>query len=264
MLLGAMNHPMREVVSEIEFFGRAGFDFVDLTLEPSQARPDLLPLRKVQNALKEWNLGVIGHTAYYLPLASPFPELRAAALAEMERSLEVFARLGATRMNVHPSAHAPLHKYSFLTEHNIEALHRITARGKELGVQIMVENIPTGFNRAEELNPLFEAIPDLGLHLDVAHANLRVPHNITEELMERFSTRVMHVHLSDNRGGTEDLHLPLGAGSIDWGWIVRTLKRYGYDNTFTLEVFSPDRDYLLISRDKFRQWWAGETTPPEI
>ena len=39
MIIGAMNHPMRDVGSEIRRFHDLGFDFVDLTLEPERARP---------------------------------------------------------------------------------------------------------------------------------------------------------------------------------------------------------------------------------
>ena len=43
-------------------------------------------------------------------------------------------------------------------------------------------------------------------------------------LLEAFGDRLAHVHLSDNRGGAEDLHLPLGAGTIDWGWAASQLR----------------------------------------
>ena len=39
MLIGAMNHPARPVIEEIEWMGELGFDFIDLTLEPPAAVP---------------------------------------------------------------------------------------------------------------------------------------------------------------------------------------------------------------------------------
>jgi sugar phosphate isomerase/epimerase len=53
--------------------------------------------------------------------------------------------------------------------------------------------------------------------------------------------------------------LPLGAASrstTDWPQHVNKLKRTGYDGTITLEVFSPQKEYLLLSRDLLRRWWA--------
>jgi len=82
-----------------------------------------------------------------------------------------------------------------------------------------------------------------------------VEKNRTEEFLEAFRDRLVHVHVSDNFGKREDLHLPLGAGTIPWKKIISRLKKSGYDGTITLEVFSPDRRYLLFSRDKLRELW---------
>ncbi len=46
-------------------------------------------------------------------------------------------------------------------------------------------------------------------------------------------------HLHDNFGGdtpSDDLHLPLGAGSIHFEPIIHELCTAGYDSTFTLEI----------------------------
>ena len=56
--------------------------------------------------------------------------------------------------------------------------------------------------------------------------------------------------MSDNFG-KEDNHLPIGTGTIDFKKITRALKGIGYDGTVTFEVFSRDRDYLRISKEKF-------------
>ena len=39
--------------------------------------------------------------------------------------------------------------------------------------------------------------------------------------------------------------------------IVKALKEIGYNETVTFEIFSPDRDYLRISRDKFVGMFEG-------
>jgi sugar phosphate isomerase/epimerase len=47
------------------------------------------------------------------------------------------------------------------------------------------------------------------------------------------------VHLHDNRGGQskdDDLHLPIGDGTVDFPGIMASLLRVGYDGTMTLEV----------------------------
>jgi predicted DNA-binding WGR domain protein len=37
---------------------------------------------------------------------------------------------------------------------------------------------------------------------------------------------------------------------------IRHGKAAGYDGTNTLEVFAPQKEYLLLSRDLLRRWWA--------
>ena len=63
----------------------------------------------------------------------------------------------------------------------------------------------------------------------------------------------MHIHLHDN-DGQRDLHLPMGTGIIDWDALIKTLKRI-YDGTITLEVFSRDKDYVLLSQKKLKEKW---------
>jgi sugar phosphate isomerase/epimerase len=121
----------------------------------------------------------------------------------------------------------------------------------------MIENLPGDYNTAPQLGELLDPVPELGLHLDIGHANLRVPQNTTEEILAAYGSRLRHVHLHDNRGGNDDLHLPLGAGNVDFQRAIRALKKCGYDGTITLEVFTPDRRYLEYSRDLLRQRWDG-------
>jgi sugar phosphate isomerase/epimerase len=259
VLIGAMNHPMREVVEEARRFAAAGLDFLDLTLEPDAASADTLDVAAIRRALDELGLEVVGHTAWYLPIASPFPALREVALAELERDLEVFAALGVDRMNVHPDRGRSLSPAEWVIDRNAEALARLVDRGSKLGVRVMVENIAGLFGRVDTLQRLFERAPGLAFHLDVGHANLGVPRNVTPDLLDAFADRLVHVHLSDNKGGDADLHLPLGAGQIDWPEMLGHLKRRGYDDTITLEVFSEDPEYLRYSARKVRELWAKAT-----
>ncbi|SRR5579883_2198192 len=259
MQIGAMNHPMRDAVGEISSFREMGFDFVDLTLEPARAHPDALDVKAVADALSASGLGAVGHTAWFLPIASSFDRVRQAALDELTACLDVFAQLQIRRVNVHPDQRVSLYERGWVVERNADALRYLVTRAAERDIQLMVENIPGLFNTPETLRGLLDAVPGLAWHLDVGHANLGAPRNATEHLLESVGDRIAHVHLSDNKGGDADLHLPLGAGTIDWRWVVTVLKRFGYDGTITLEVFSPDSDYLAMSRRKLRRLWDEAT-----
>jgi sugar phosphate isomerase/epimerase len=252
-----MNNPQVDPVREISWCAQHGFEYLDLTLEPSAAHPRQVEVKRVRRALREANLEIIGHTAYYLPWASPFETLRKAALEEIGWALEVFAELGAARVTVHPDRSIPFAFHSeVIFEKNLEALGRMEEMARPLGIQILVENMDRFFNTAEQIRKTLARMPRLGFHLDVAHANLNVERNRTEEFLKAFRERLVHVHLSDNFGKSEDLHLPLGAGTIPWEKMVPLLKKSGYDGTITLEIFSPDRRYLLFSQEKLRELWG--------
>ena len=149
-----------------------------------------------------------------------------------------------------------MHDRSFYIRRDIESLKELLEHAKTKGIGLMIENLPGDFNSSPQLGELLNPLPDLGLHLDIGHANLQVWHNTTEEILRDHGRRLRHVHLHDNKGGHADLHLPLGAGNLDLRWAIQALRNCGYDGTITLEVFTPDRHYLEYSRDVLRSTWA--------
>src|SRR5439155_1179818 len=158
-------------------------------------------------------------------------------------------------MNLHPDRQAPLHDRKFVIQGNLETIRELQSVARDCDVGLMIENLPGSFNTVAQLSELLDQAPDLGLHLDIGHANLLVERNTTDEILAAFGTRLRHVHLHDNKGGESDLHMPLGSGTIDVRHYMRSLQRIGYDGTITLEVFTPDRHHLAYSRDLLRRVW---------
>ncbi|HLI83288.1 MAG TPA: sugar phosphate isomerase/epimerase family protein [Bryobacteraceae bacterium] len=258
MLIGAMNHPGNDVLQEIEWMAAMELDFLDLTLEPPAAASWRIDPHAIRAALERHGMRVVGHTAFYLPMGSAFEDIRRASVCELRRCLELFSAVGARWMNLHPDRHAPMHGRPFFIEQNIRSFRELLPDARRLGVGLMIENLPGDYNNAAQLGELFDELPELGLHLDIGHANLEVPFNTAEEILRAYGDRLRHVHLHDNRGGHADLHLPLGAGSVDVRRAVRALRGAGYDGTITLEVFTSDRHYLAYSRDVLRRIWDEE------
>jgi sugar phosphate isomerase/epimerase len=253
-----MNHPARDVLQEIEWFASLDFSFLDLTLEPPKAASWMVDPLAIRKALQRHGLGVVGHTAFYLPIASGIEEIRRAALTELRRCVQVFAGIGARWMNIHPDRHAPMHDRQFFIRRTLETLAELLPFAVENGVGLMVENLPGDFNNVHDLGELLEALPQLGLHLDIGHANLLVSTSTVGELLAAYGDRLRHVHLHDNKGGAADLHLPLGTGTVDLRDAVRQLQAIGYDGTITLEVFTPDPHHLAYSRELLQRVWNEE------
>lgn len=256
MKYGAMNNPMTDIYKEIATFTDLGFDFIDLTLEPDETYSATVDVNRVRLALERSGLGCVGHTAWFLPVASAFPEFRQLAIKELRRCLSVFRDLGVTKVNLHPHLRVPLHDEHWIIEHNVAALAQLVDTGSTMGINVLLENMP-GFSHVHQLKPIMDAVPEAGFLLDVGHANLDTPYNRTHDLLEAFGSRLRHVHMSDNRGGHDDMHLPLGVGNIKWPEIVAGLKSVGYDETITLEVFGDDDDYLMLSHQKISRLWEN-------
>jgi sugar phosphate isomerase/epimerase len=258
MLIGSMNHPANDVIEEIEWMAAMGLEFIDLTLEPPAAASWRIDPHAIRDALEKHSMHVVGHTAFYLPMGSAIEDIRRASVCELRRCLEAFSIVGARWMNLHPDRHAPMHDRRFFIEQNIRSFRELMPDARRLGVGLMIENLPGDYNTAAQLGELLDPLPDLGLHLDIGHANLMVPCNTSEQILTAYGTRLRHVHLHDNKGGLADLHLPLGAGTVDVRQAIRALKRCRYDGTITLEVFTPDRHYLAYSRDVLQRMWEEE------
>jgi sugar phosphate isomerase/epimerase len=259
MKIGAMNHPSRNAVKEIDWIGQHGFDFVDFTLEPPAADPDHIDPAAVRAALDRHGLGVVAHTAWFLPFGSPFASVREACLGEFRRALRVSQQIGARVMNTHFSKPPKFFRPELAVEWQAEVLARLCDEAAGLGVTVVLEHVPHGGSeQLENIVAIMERVPLLRFHLDSGHAKLERGYDCWEEYLDRLGSRLQHVHLSEN-DGTADQHLPLGASAqhtTNWPQHIGKLKATGYDGTITLEVFSPHKEYLLLSRDLLRKWWA--------
>ena len=254
MLIGVMNNPARPLLEQIEWIGAAGFDFLDLTLEPPGAASWSIDVSAVRLLLGSHNLRIVGHTLPSLPIASPIEGLRKAAVVEFRRCMEVFRSLNVSWMNIHPGT-APMYSRAYSVERNLESLRELASGAGGDGPGLMIENVPGVFNTAAQLGEILDPMPEVGLHLDIGHCNLMTPCNTEHEILAAYSARLKHVHLHDNRGGQLDLHLPLGVGNIDLDRALGALKASGYDGTITLEVFTSDPNQLLYSRDVLKKIW---------
>lgn len=260
MRVGAMNHPAKDAIQEIRWIAEHEFDFIDLTFEPPAADPALLDLAEVRRELNRHQLGVVAHTAYYLNYAVPFRSVRGACRDEFSRALWAAREVGATVMTIHFSRPPRFFSEDQIVEWHRDVLEPICEQADKWRMQVALEQIPFPHcNQIGIIQMLLEVIPPLGFHLDSGHTQLEGKGDLWYEYLERFGSRLRHVHLSEN-DGTSDQHLPFGSVphlGVDWPLRIAQLKAIPYDGTITLEVFSPNPEYLLQSRDLLCRWWNG-------
>jgi sugar phosphate isomerase/epimerase len=263
MKYGAMNFPIRPLLKEMEEMGQMGFDYVELTMDPPEATPQkiLAQKRSIREILDRYGMGIVGHLPTFVWTSDLYESLRKVSLQENFDALEAGAELGIEKMVLHPGMITGLGKLILdrAKGYGMEAIEAILKKATTLNITLCIENM---FPQAHflcqpsEFQSVFDAFPELRLTLDIGHANLGGGKNRSSEFIQRYGYRIGHVHANDNFG-KEDNHLPIGAGIIDFEKILGELKEAQYDETVTLEVFSRDRDYLRISKEKIKRMWEA-------
>lgn len=251
MKIGIMNSPRNDLFDEIKWISENGFDFIDLTIEPPKAYN--FNILKAKKALRDYDLEAIGHTNPFLPAIFPLNSIKKACIDEFKKYITIFSKLGITSMNIHPYYGIRSSTEEYKIKENIQLLKHVNKICKSKGITLMLENYIKPIDSPQNFSKILREIPDLKIHLDVGHCNINQEKNLTEAFFNRFGNKIIHLHFSDNKGQDDD-HLPLGCGNIKWGEIMRVIKKYKYNKTITLEVFSPDRDYVLLSKDKIKNW----------
>jgi len=253
MKIGAMNNPGNSLYSEIEWMGKNEFDFIDITTELPGIDLDKINVKRVKTLLKKYNLDVVGHTAWYHPFRDPQKIIRDAVIKVLERETKFLNKIGSKSINVHLMSPYAFFSTKDCVEFYSSILKEASKFAKKLGMVVMVEHTSGNKSQFELLKGIFKKVPGLKFHLDVGHANLETNGNKTEKFLNKFSKRLEHIHMSDN-DGTADQHLSIGSGNIKWKKMIKLLKKYKYNRTITLEVFSK-KSHLINSKNKLRKLW---------
>lgn len=116
------------------------------------------------------------------------------------------------------------------------SLDEIIVFGKQLGVEVLVENIPNVYSSAQRLRTFVESthLP-LSFCFDTGHAQLN---GDPEQEFELMKDRIRSTHVHDN-DGEDDAHLfPLltERGSIDWKPMMDRLRSLPEDVPLVMEL----------------------------
>ncbi|MFC2163110.1 sugar phosphate isomerase/epimerase family protein [Candidatus Altiarchaeota archaeon] len=259
MKIGAMNNPRNDPLEELAIFSDFGLDYIDLTIEAPEARPEKIAgmAGRIRKELTEHGMSIVCHMPWFLQITSPYDSIRKACVEEAQKVIEVAASLEAPHVTIHPDflvLHRPKERIRELT-HDSLAILADTAR--DAGTRVSFENFEKAHVSTDTMADIFRHLPELGFTLDVGHAFMgskSIEH--VRNLVKSFRDRLVHVHLHDNFGHLDD-HLPLGAGKIDYRQVLEMIGKAGYDGTFTLEIHSQDRDYIRISKEKLEGLWSS-------
>jgi len=168
-------------------------------------------------------------------LGSLVPAFWDLSVRTVERALKGARAIGAERVTIHPGNHTPLSRehYADLHAQAKRAVRRLDRTGRDLGLTLCLENMPTGWAfETDSVEKLLDLTEGTGFHLcfDLAHAHVakRLPEFV------KAAKRIANVHVSDNRGDL-DAHLTVGDGNLPWQETLGGLVRAGYRGTMVVE-----------------------------
>jgi len=187
-------------------------------------------------------------------IASPNPVLRRVMLQRLEKSLGHARRLRCKQWVFHSGWMSGVSEFypSLDWQTNLRSVRTLLTIAKKLGVEISIENTPEPMpflvKRMQDLALFYsELASDIDLTLDVAHAH--TTHQALE-FIEKFSDKIVHVHVSDN-DGKYDAHRGIGHGNIDWNAVADALKRINYKGIVVLESVDHVQESLQTMRRLF-------------
>lgn len=123
-------------------------------------------------------------------------------------------------------------------EIGLNKIKRIVERAEQRGINVAFENL----RRLGYLEYVLRHVnsPRAGFCYDSGHHNCRISNN---DLLSRYSFRLMALHLHDNDGSDDQHRLPFD-GTIDWPATMSKITQAGYTGAVALEAANMGYDDL--------------------
>jgi len=220
---------------DIHAIGKLGYPYAEISLYvPEQAETELDQLLRLK---EEYGITYLAH---FPNEGDPLNmvNLRERFVPRMNRLFELAAKLGIAKGTFHFWIDGRRIALDVIDQ-KVELILSMAAAAKRLGIVLCLENLSETY---KDFMPAFQSVPDLMMTLDIGHAQLLTQENTSFGFIDHAFSRIAHIHVHDNRGGTsvkDDLHLPLGEGIIDYPGIFTLLNEKAYSSTITMEVKPP-------------------------
>ena len=244
--------PLQDALDAI---ARSGFSSVELWADTVHFDPRTnIELSKVCKWLSDCRLKVHSVHAPFRNYVSPpsdEAEFRKLRMELLKKTLRNMNDMTIPIMVLH-AVNRFEYNYSMSQRQIVgDFLSELCQYARRLGIQIALENIPTGEGLPDEIpTTLKEQIPlypGIGLKycLDIGHALLAGIDPIEEARAAGKDLIATHIH---NNDGQLDSHEMPGNGLIDWPKLYLQLKEMGFKGEHTLEVFGPPDPVEIVKK----------------
>ncbi|WP_439026515.1 sugar phosphate isomerase/epimerase family protein [Haloarchaeobius sp. DT45] len=237
----------------------SGFGFVELNMEAAFHRTHV-DTRAVGEAARAHGLDLVVHLPYRFDMCSPHEHVRDGACRELEAAVDAAIEMGADRGVMHAGSLAEPERWGEqpIREGIRDSVRRLTEYGIDRGFEVVGENLK-GMVDAEEL-PTFlaDTHSDATMCLDTGHAFVTgMDGEGQAALLREYGDRISHLHLNDTRIHSDDEHLPLGLGTVDFEPLATALTETDWTGTCTHEVFTYDYSRVAQGKTHFDELLAA-------
>ena len=240
--LGFLNYSPKETLERLVGLG---FDVWEIVFEGRHADPG------IEDVLPSYDIKISAHAPFCdLNIASLNERIRKESVSQICDAIRVTDRLYGHIVTIHSGRLSPL-GITFeekARKRNIKSIKEILDFSKDFDVRVCVENTPNFFgvllNMPDDVQTVLDMFGGkLGFTFDIAHAN-------TWGCIEGFlDMEIDNLHVHDN-DGSNDLHIGIGKGNIDFKKVFYCLE--GYKGAAIIEA--KDEEEIIWSKKRLEEF----------
>jgi sugar phosphate isomerase/epimerase len=227
--------PLETVVPMVK---KAGFDALSLMGIGEEGSVFLTPEGRASIKTMRNDYGITidslhAPLGYDIDVSSSDAEVRMYSVDVVKRTIDACTEIGCKIVCLHLSNDFEDPELDTRIKAAYESLDHLVPHARQHGVCIALENLfrQNSIVLFDHMLTQFQQ-KNIGVCYDSSHA--QIAGDLFSPL-ERYGERIIAVHISDNRGQTDDHVLPY-EGIIDWNAFARNFARINYTGTFLLEV----------------------------
>lgn len=240
----------------LERIASMGFRYVDLIAIPgwelvdSEALADRFEdaAAPLEAALSKHGLRAVAVNAAVPTLYQrDDPDVNRRRLAQVAGICRLMQRLDIPVVSFFPGGNWPAQEMAWDTvlTQEVATLREMLDLGNRYGVTVTLEpHANTPFETLGQVERLLESVPELRVAYDPSHFAMQ---SIPLEQTQRILARASHVHLRD--AGPGSMQMPVGEGTVDFRWILDTVRAQGYDGAISIEYLPGMEQQVPPMRD---------------
>ncbi len=221
----------------VKFAIDGGFELVEIALENWVDSLSRAQMKSLYQRCQEHGVVLAAHApSRDLQLGSLNEGIRKESMRQIQKAIDLscgFARY----LTVH-TGYLPRFREIGMLERIVEALRVLLKKAHDCGITLCIENVHE--NSIDQLLDYIRLvdhdIPKLAL--DIAHVYTYANFSLSAAFRV-LSPYIGTVHISDN-DGENDLHLPLGAGSLNLWNAMSTLVSMNYQGSIVVEMINKE------------------------